>query len=119
MQHRTPDPFGGTHVAHRPDPGNCLGPIRDLYLEVSGSIPAFHFPPAPPAPNVGDINVDLGSSFGDLGSSFGDLNLGSTDFGSSFGSSNGDQNFGSSELGLGLDGSSILDLPGLPGISGN
>ena len=80
------------------------GPIRDLYLELTGG-PLLPPPPAP-APvdvqigpeEVGDITSSFGdiaptsslgdiaptSSFGDLGSSFGDLSSGN-DLGSSFG----------------------------------
>lgn len=86
------------------------GPIKDLFLEITG--PFFTVPAAPALPpvdlqvgpdTVGD--VDFGSSFGDqaFGSSFGDQNLGSTagdipvgstfgDISPSLGSSNGDQN---------------------------
>lgn len=82
------------------------GPIKDLFLEITG--PLFQLPPAPQLPpadvqvgpeTVGDVN--FGSSFGDqnFGSSFGD-------FAPELGSSNGDQNI------------SGLSLPSIPGSAG-
>ena len=92
------------------------GPIKNLFLQISGSGPLISFPQLPPVniqigPEVvGDI--PLGSSCGDadLGSSFGDANLGST-VGSAptFGSSNGDRVLGSSGLTLPV----IPNIPGL------
>ena len=76
------------------------GPIKDLFLEITG--PVFAAPQLPPVDaqvgpeTVGDLN--LGSSFGDLdlGSTAGDLTNGDQNLGSTAGDfTNGDQNLGS------------------------
>ena len=82
------------------------GPIKDLFLEITG--PLFQLPPAPQLPPV---DVQVGPETGgdvNFGSSFGDQNFGSSfgDFAPELGSSNGDQNI------------SGLSLPSIPGSAG-